>query len=140
MIKAETIFANKIIISGVEQSKLQDFVEFMIEFTWVNSKLPGNARFVKEAEHPTLDKLPKNFSIKETAERAIKRSALVLESIGPVYLGLSARIVRGELGTNPMTKIDIDKFLFERDGRDRDLKKFVMKMLTAWNEKQKPAT
>lgn len=136
MLKIETIYTNKVIISGLQEDILQKFIEHMIEFAWVNSKLPGSARFVKESEYATLEKLPKNFSIKETAERAVKRNALVFETLGPVYVGLSVKIMKNSLGVNPTIKIDIDKFLFERDERDRNLNKFVVKMLAAWEEKQ----
>ena len=136
MLKIETVFANKIIINGISEDKLQEFVEFMIKYTWVNAKLPGSARFVKEAEKPTLDKLPKGFSVKDTAERAIKRGVLVLESLGPVYVGLNVRITNTKTGANPCIKVDIDKFLYERDDRNRDLRKFSMAMVKAWEEEQ----
>jgi hypothetical protein len=134
MLKVETTFANKVIVSGIQEDKLQRFVEFLIKYTWMNSKLPGNARFVKEAENPGLDKLPKTFSIKDSAERAIKRGVLILESLGPVYVGLNARITNVKTGVNPCVKVDIDKFVYERDDRYRDLKKFVTGLVSAWEQ------
>ncbi len=135
MLKAETVFANKVIISGITEDKLQEFVEFLIRFTWVNSKLPASARNVKEAWFPTLEKLPKTFSIADTSARAVKRGALVLENLGPVYLGLNVRITNTKTGANPSIKVDIDKFLYERDDRNRDLKKFVVALIKSWEER-----
>lgn len=135
MLKSETVFANKVIISGITEETVQEFMEFLIKFSWVKSKLPPNARFVKEAENPTLEKLPKTFSIKETAERAIKRGILVLETIGPVYLGINARITNIKTGANSGVKVDIDKFLYERDDRNRDLKKFVGELIKEWENR-----
>lgn len=137
MLKSETVFANKVIISGLTEENVQEFVEFLIKFSWVKSKLPANARFVKEAENPTLEKLPKTFSIKETAERGIKRGILILETIGPVYLGINARITNMKTGANVGVKIDIDKFLYERDDRNRDLKKFVGELIKEWESRNK---
>lgn len=138
MLKLETVFQNKIIITGVKEPELQKFVEFMIEYAWTHTKVPANLRQVKEAQYPSLDKLPKTFNIKETAERAIKRSALIMETVGAVYVGLNARVHNMKTGANTGIKIEVDKFVFERDDQPRNLTKFLTEMIAAWGQKDVP--
>jgi len=138
MLKAETIFTNKVIITGLPEADLQQFVEFIIKYAWLNAKIPASARFVKDSENPTLEKLPKTFNIKEAAERALKRGVLLLESLGPVYLGLNVHIANMKTGVNQGIKIEFDKFIFERDDRYRDLKKFIAGLIKTWEEGNAP--
>jgi len=132
MLKLETIFANKAIIHGLTEPELPKFVEHVIKYTWVNSTLPASARFVKESENPTLDKMPVGFNLKETVERAVKRNVLLLETLGPVYLGLNVRITNQKAGASPGIRVEFDKFMFERDDRFRNVAKFLGELIKAW--------
>jgi hypothetical protein len=138
MLKVETVFTNKVIILGLKEEELPGFLEFMIEYAWVHTKVPAAFRNVKESEYAVLEKLPKTFNIKETVQRAIKRSALIMENVGPIYVGLNVRVNNMRTGVNPGIKVEIDKFIFERDDRIRSLIKFVTEMIKEWDVRGKP--
>ena len=130
----QTVFTDKVIICGVAKEDLEKFMTFFLEQAWIASKVPGEVRKVKESKNPSIAALYDTFDVKTTVKRAIDRGALFIEKIGPIYMGLKIHVNVGENTATPSTKIEIDKFVYERDDRYRDLEKFLREMIKVWEK------
>jgi len=131
-ITLQTVFKDKIIICGVEKNKLEKFITFLLEQIWMNSKVPGAVRKVKESRSPSVAALYDAMNVKSVVAKALDKQGLFIENIGPIEIGLKMKINVVDNTATPSVRIEIDKFVFERDDRDKDLKKLLEKAIGVW--------
>jgi len=133
-ITLETVFTDKVIICGVDKKKLEKFVTFLLEQIWINSKVPGAVRKVTESKNPSIAALYDAIDVEAVVSRAIERGALFVDNIGPIEIGLNMKINVVENTATPSVRIEIDKFVYERDDRYKDLKKFLQEVVVTWSK------
>ena len=134
VITLQTVFTNKTIINGVKKDKLEKFVTFLLEQIWVNSEIPGTARKVRESKHPSVAALYKAFDVDSAVKRGIARGAIHIDMIGQIEIGLQMKINVVDNTATPFTQIEIDKFMYERDNRSKNLVKILLSMLETWKK------
>jgi len=120
MITVDKTFQGKLIVKGMVEEDLQKFVSNLIINGWTDRKIPSGMKFVNSGEKLTVEMMPKNFNIEETASKAVKKGIMMLEKIGVVDFGLSLRITRTNQGANPTIRVELDKYEFEKDGNPLD--------------------
>ena len=133
-ITLQTVFMDKVIICGVEKDKLEKFVTFLLEQIWMNSKVPGAVRKVNESKNPSVAALYEAVDVKALVSRALDRNALFIDNIGPIEIGLKMKINVVENTATPSTRIEIDKFVYERDDRDKNLIKLLQGIISTWTK------
>lgn len=133
LLKVQETFANKVIVHGFKNNdELKQFMKFFITQTWVSAKIPLSNRNVKTSETPTVEQLNKQIKLDDVVDNALKRKALIMERVVPVFMGLRIKINSVEKATNPYIGMEIDKFLFESETTTRNLNKFVKEVVNKW--------
>lgn len=113
--KIDNTFPSKLIIKTESEDATISFLNDFIKLSWLSKDTPDGMRKVKDEKKLTLDKLPKDFSIEDTARNSFHKGLLSIPKIGVVNMNINA-IITKDIGIVPGYKVEVDRFLYERDG------------------------
>jgi len=120
MIHIDTKFSGKVIICGLNDDNVKPFTRKLLKHIWLDHDIPGGMKFVGSGQKLTLEMLPANFKLNDVADNAVDKGLLMLERIGGVNVWVKLFVTKVQ-GTNPQTKIYIDKYEYEKEGANLSL-------------------
>lgn len=122
-VKIDTVFTNKVLVTGLDKERLEDFLVCCIEQAWLASRVPDVSRKVKQPVNPVIDDLP--VDARAVVKAGIKKGSINLEKIGAVYVGLNVKISVVQKVVTPHTTVEFDRFVFERDDHRKNMEQFI---------------
>ena len=133
VIKIEDTFVDKIMIkvSNLDEDFLKRLLSALIEGIITSCKMPKSVLAVKESNKVDMKKLPAGFDVEQIIKQGMNKAngTIIINKIGPLEVNLQMRLIRLEQSTVPHAKIEIDKYLFERDDVSRNLKVLVKEIV-----------